>query len=156
MRLFLAAAALSLALVSAARAEGIVSCSDFKTGWQASMKKLALVSPSASFAAAGEDERVGGITGIEAVLTCRDGALGHLEIAPTGDPKVLDKVVSSVLMGLDKGLTPDKAAAAANALRTESETRKSDAVGSWGPYELSWKLASATARSRFVLDLAEN
>lgn len=156
MRSLVVAAAFSLAFCSAARAEGMVTCTDFKSSWQSALKKLALSASGPSYVASGEDERVGGVAGIEAVLTCRDEALGHFEMGPTGDAAVLEAAVASALMGLDRSLTREKAGSAANALRTEAEGRKVTATNSWGPYEFTWRPADATNPARFVIDMAEN
>lgn len=154
----LAAAALSLALVQPAAAEGVVACPAFKAAWQASLKRLNLAPSGAAFGrvTGSEGEKVSGIRGVEAMVVCREGMLAHLELASAGDPPFLEKASVSVLTALDKGLSPETAGTTAAGLRAESESMKKDAVSSWGPYELTWSVSAADGRARFTLDLAEN
>ncbi|HMO29445.1 hypothetical protein [Enterovirga sp.] len=158
MRSLAVAAVLSLALVQSAAAEGVVACPAFKAAWQASLKRLALAPSGAAFgrAAGSEGEKVSGIRGVDATVICRDGALGHLELASAGDPQALEKASVSVLMAMDKSVSAEAAGTTAAGLRAESESMKKDAVSSWGPYELTWSVSASDGRARFTLDLAEN
>ena len=155
---FLALALAAVLAPAAASAEGVASCSEFKTGWRGAAVKLGLARSDLGFGApdANGAEAVTKLAGIEGRVTCREGVLGRIELRSADDPAALETAVTSVLMGLDGAMDPGEARRAAATLRAEGGTGARGASSSWGPYELSWGPSAEVGRDEFVLDLAEN
>lgn len=150
---------LAVALIASAShaAEGPSVCGEFRTSWSGALRKLGLVKASPEFGAPNKDgvEAIQGIAGVEGRFHCREGIVGLLGLRSAEDTAKLETAVASVLMGLDREMTAENAAAMAAALKAESQGPKKEGMSPWGPYELVWTPQGATG-ARFVLNLPEN
>lgn len=156
LRIALVLAAALIAPASQA-ADGPSPCGEFRTSWSGALRKVGLVKASPEFGAPNKDgvEAILGIDGVEGRFHCREGIVGMLGLRAAEDSAKLEMAVASVLIGLDREMSAETAAAMAAALKAESQGPKKEGMSPWGPYELVWTQQGATG-ARFVLNLPEN